>query len=106
MTRRCAYGGHPDWSGLRAKTDAATRPFQLNGCEDPIDAVLCAYIALYAERRPGDVEVYGDFATGYIVTPRLPEPFTDSAQRAASPSACTSQFNRCQYGRIITVASF
>lgn len=40
--------------------------------EDPIDAVVCAYVALYAQRCPADVTIYGDFATGYIVTPSLP----------------------------------
>jgi predicted RNase H-like nuclease len=64
--------GHPDWVQLCADTAAALRPFQLSACEDPIDAVLCAYVALYAERRPDDVKTYGDFAAGYIVTPRLP----------------------------------
>ena len=30
-------------------------PFQLDKAEDPIDAVLCAYIAMYAHHRPDDV---------------------------------------------------
>jgi predicted RNase H-like nuclease len=40
--------------------------------EDPVDAVLCAYIARFAALRPDDVTVYGDTATGAIVTPTLP----------------------------------
>ena len=40
--------------------------------EDPVDAVMCAYVGLLATRRPGDVTVYGDIDTGYIVTPTLP----------------------------------
>ena len=45
---------------------------QLDRDEDPVDAVVCAYVALYWYHRPEDVTVYGDFATGYIVTPTLP----------------------------------
>ena len=58
---------------------AATRPVQLDRDEDPVDAVLCAYVALYWHHRPEELTVYGDFATGYIVTPTLP------AERAAAP---------------------
>jgi predicted RNase H-like nuclease len=29
---------------------------------------------LYAQHCPADVTIYGDFATGYIVTPSLPRP--------------------------------
>ena len=35
--------------------------------------MLCAYIALYRYHRPDDVTTYGDFETGYIVTPTLPD---------------------------------
>ncbi len=64
--------GHGDWLSLRRQVRAAGRKCELRRAEDPIDAVVCAYIALYAERRPSDITVYGDFATGYIVTPTLP----------------------------------
>ena len=37
-----------------------------------MDAVLCAYVALYSVRRPDDVTIYGDADTGYILTPTLP----------------------------------
>jgi predicted RNase H-like nuclease len=50
---------------------AATRKSELRRAEDPIDAVLCAYIARYAATRPQDVTVYGETATGCIVTPTL-----------------------------------
>lgn len=59
------------WVELRHRVEAATRPGQLDQAEDPIDAVLCAYIALYWYQRPEDVTIYGDFGTGYIVTPTL-----------------------------------
>jgi predicted RNase H-like nuclease len=62
-----------DWVALRRRVDAATRPSQLDRDEDPVDAVLCAYVALYWYDRPEDVTIYGDVASGYIVTPSLPE---------------------------------
>jgi predicted RNase H-like nuclease len=60
------------WVELRKRVEAATRPVQLDRDEDPVDAVVCAYVALFSYHRPEDVTLYGDFATGYIVTPTLP----------------------------------
>ena len=34
------------WVELRKRVEAATRPVQLDRDEDPVDAVLCAYVAL------------------------------------------------------------
>jgi ppGpp synthetase/RelA/SpoT-type nucleotidyltranferase len=59
------------WVELRKRVQAATRPSQLDLDEDPVDAVVCAYVALYSYHRPEDVTVYGDFETGYILTPTL-----------------------------------
>ena len=64
---------NPGWIDLKASVIAATRKAQLRRAEDPVDAVLCAYIARYATARPHDVTVYGDVGTGCIVTPRCPE---------------------------------
>jgi predicted RNase H-like nuclease len=64
--------GHDDWAELRRQVVTAQRKSDLRRAEDPIDAVICAYVALYAERCPAGVTIYGDFATGYIVTPSLP----------------------------------
>lgn len=61
------------WVELRKRIEAATRPGQLDRDEDPVDAVLCAYVGLYWYDRPEDVTIYGDFASGYIVTPSLPQ---------------------------------
>jgi predicted RNase H-like nuclease len=72
------------WVELRRRVDAATRPSQLDRDEDPVDAVLCAYVALYWYLRPEDVTIYGDFDSGYIVTPALPEGLTP-ASRGAPP---------------------
>jgi predicted RNase H-like nuclease len=64
--------GHDAWVELRRQVVAAQRKSDLRRAEDPVDAVVCAYVALYAQRCPAGVTVYGDFATGYIVTPSLP----------------------------------
>jgi predicted RNase H-like nuclease/ppGpp synthetase/RelA/SpoT-type nucleotidyltranferase len=64
--------GHEDWQRLRRSVENATRKSELRRAEDPVDAVLCAYVALYSVRRPDDVTLYGDADTGYILTPTLP----------------------------------
>jgi hypothetical protein len=79
---------------LRRNVEEATRPVDLNRAEDPIDAVLCAYVALFADRRPDQVTVYGDYpSNGYILTPSLPggaipapRTTTTSASSAKTPS--------------------
>ena len=71
-TPRLRVNHNVAWVELRNRVAAATRPSQLDRNEDPVDAVLCAYIALYWYHRPEDVTVYGDSETGYIVTPTLP----------------------------------
>jgi predicted RNase H-like nuclease len=63
--------GSADWLALRTAVAHATRKSELRRAEDPVDAVLCAYIARYATARPDDVTIYGDPATGCIVTPTL-----------------------------------
>jgi predicted RNase H-like nuclease len=65
---------HDGWAELRRHVVAAQRKSELRRAEDPVDAVVCAYVALYAQRHPAGVTIYGDFATGYIVTPSLPRP--------------------------------
>ncbi len=64
--------GHDGWIRLRRAVTAAQRKSELRRAEDPVDAVVCAYVALYAQRNPANVTVYGDLDTGYIVTPSLP----------------------------------
>ncbi|MGE2836823.1 bifunctional ribonuclease/(p)ppGpp synthase [Mycobacterium sp. SMC-4] len=61
-----------DWVRLRTDVEKATRKSELRRVEDPVDAVVCAYVAMFAARRPDDVTYYGDAETGYIVTPTLP----------------------------------
>ena len=65
---------HCGWAELRRQVVTAQRKSDLRRAEDPVDAVVCAYVALYAQRCPAAVTTYGDFATGYIVTPSLHRP--------------------------------
>jgi predicted RNase H-like nuclease len=62
---------HPAWAEMRDAVGMATRKSELRRAEDPVDAVVCAYVALFATCRPADVTTYGDAATGCIVTPTL-----------------------------------
>lgn len=59
------------WAGLRRQVETATRKSQLRVVEDQVDAVVCAYVALFADTRPEETATYGDLETGYIVTPAL-----------------------------------
>ena len=69
------------WQTLRAQVEGATRKVDLRRVEDQVDAVVCAYVALFAERWPERTRVYGDFEHGYIVTPAIPD--TQARTRAA-----------------------
>ncbi|MFN8227926.1 MAG: bifunctional ribonuclease/(p)ppGpp synthase [Mycobacterium sp.] len=68
-----------DWVHLRDVVESASRKSELRTAEDPVDAVLCAYVAMFAFRRPADVTTYGDAGTGYIVTPTLPHDLVPAA---------------------------
>ena len=63
--------GDEGWAGLRLAVEGATRKSQLRVVEDQVDAVVCAYVAWYADHHPDRVTRYGDPATGVIVTPTL-----------------------------------
>ena len=69
---RLRVNRNPSWVELRKRVESATRPGHLDRDEDPVDAVICAYVALFRFHRPDDVTTYGDFASGYIITPTLP----------------------------------
>ncbi len=60
------------WRALRSAVERAGRKSELRVVEDQVDAVVCAYVALFAARKPEQTTTYGDFETGYIVTPKLP----------------------------------
>lgn len=60
------------WRALRSTAAGAARKSELKAIEDEIDAIFCAYLAwLWATDR-GQMVVFGDYATGYIVTPTPP----------------------------------
>lgn len=84
-TPRLRVNHNVSWVELRRRIAAATRQGQLDRDEDPVDAVLCAYVALYWYHRPEDVTVYGDFATGYIVTPSLAPDLAPTPRRRTAP---------------------
>lgn len=73
------------WVELRKRVEAARKPVQLDRDEDPVDAVLCAYVGLYWYHRPDEVTIYGDFETGYIVTPSLPPDLSPAPRRRVVP---------------------
>ncbi|HEX9834209.1 MAG TPA: bifunctional ribonuclease/(p)ppGpp synthase [Mycobacterium sp.] len=81
---------HDDWQRLRRSVETATRKSELRRAEDPIDAALCAYVALYSVRRPDDVTVYGELDTGFILTPTLPPGLTPQAAEPIPASARTA----------------
>ncbi len=62
----------PLWDGLAAQVEAAKRKSELRVVEDQVDAVVCAYVARFATCEPDRTTTYGDFESGYIVTPTLP----------------------------------
>lgn len=78
---RLRVNRNPAWVELRKRVEAATRPGHLDRDEDPVDAVVCAYVALYRFHRPDDVTTYGDFASGYIITPTLPGDLAPAPRR-------------------------
>ena len=86
----------PAWSALRNAVVDATRKSGLRVVEDQVDAVVAAYVGLFAERAPERTTTYGDpangYATGYIVTPTLPEGLaaTDRARRGCERRPRTS----------------
>ncbi len=74
------------WTALRRAVEAATRKSELRVAEDQVDAVVCAYVALYADRWPERTTTYGDPETGLIVTPALPDDAGPGPIAAGGPS--------------------
>lgn len=82
------------WVELRRRVAAATKASQLDRDEDPVDAVIAAYVALYWYHRPEDVTIYGDYETGYIVTPTLPASTSTIPERKGSRSSLENRLIR------------
>jgi len=70
----------PGWRTLLEKVEHAQRKSQLREVEDQVDAVVCAYVGMFSAAHPTATTVYGDLATGYIVTPAL-QPGLESPTR-------------------------
>ncbi|WP_394650263.1 DUF429 domain-containing protein [uncultured Deinococcus sp.] len=61
-------------AGLMPPTLDGLRGRGLKNLEDQVDAVVCAYVALYAWTwGAARTEVFGSLEEGYILTPTLPE---------------------------------
>jgi predicted RNase H-like nuclease len=82
------------WVELRKRVEAATRPGQLDRDEDPVDAVVCAYVALYWYHRPEDVTVYGDVGNGYILTPTLSSELVPERRASRDQAALAASLSR------------
>ncbi|MEA5153463.1 DUF429 domain-containing protein [Raineyella sp.] len=95
--------GSTPWQELTEAVRAADRKSELRTVEDRIDAVVCAYVALYAHRRPDDTTVYGDAATGYIVTPALPADLSPEPP-AYAPGAEDPELTRLVRGAVRSYA--
>ncbi|GAA3705147.1 bifunctional ribonuclease/(p)ppGpp synthase [Microlunatus aurantiacus] len=83
-------GTDETWAGLRSQVEGATRKSELRRVEDQVDAVLCAYLAHFVERRPDLITHYGDPETGFIITPTLgaaPAPPVDPVRAAVQEYA-------------------
>jgi predicted RNase H-like nuclease/ppGpp synthetase/RelA/SpoT-type nucleotidyltranferase len=82
--------GSSEWRALVASVESAKRKSDLRRAEDQVDAVVCAYVALFAERHPDLVTTYGDYLTGYVITPTLPpdhQPSPREVGRQGGPPA-------------------
>jgi len=80
--------GSAAWQAVAAGVTNATRKSELRHAEDQLDAVVCAYVAMVAARRPELMTAYGDPEKGRIQTPTLPADLRPSPRKAA-PAAST-----------------
>jgi predicted RNase H-like nuclease/ppGpp synthetase/RelA/SpoT-type nucleotidyltranferase len=78
---------HEGWHRVVSQVRDASRKSELRRAEDQIDAVLCAYVARFAVAHPERTTTYGDLATGYIVTPTLPEGHVPEPRAPREPDA-------------------
>jgi predicted RNase H-like nuclease/ppGpp synthetase/RelA/SpoT-type nucleotidyltranferase len=99
------------WAQLVEAVENATRKSQLRVVEDQIDAVVCAYIGLFATREPAATTTYGDFETGYIVTPTLPDDLVPTRRAVATveavedPVAAAVRVYTAQQGAVIDASA-
>ncbi len=89
--------GAAAWVALRQAAERAGRKSELRVVEDQVDAVVCAYVAMFADRRPERTTTYGDVENGYIVTPTLPDDLVPTPReprrpRAADPATAVRRY--------------
>jgi len=60
------------WHRIRRSAAHASRPVELDGVEDEVDAILCAHLAWVWHNEPARLHVYGDGVDGYIIAPPRP----------------------------------
>ncbi len=77
--------GTAQWVALVEAVEGATTKAGLRRAEDQVDAVVCAYVALFSRVRPDATTTYGDGATGYIVTPSLPSGLEPTPRSRRTP---------------------
>jgi predicted RNase H-like nuclease/ppGpp synthetase/RelA/SpoT-type nucleotidyltranferase len=98
-------GSGSAWTALRELVETATRKSQLRVVEDQVDAVVCAYLALFTATRPAETTTYGDFETGYIVTPTLPADHAPSPRPPKPPAAVSDPVREYTLGHPDRVAA-
>jgi predicted RNase H-like nuclease/ppGpp synthetase/RelA/SpoT-type nucleotidyltranferase len=84
---RLLVDGSAEWRALRTAAETASRKSELRVVEDQVDAVVCAYVAMFAQHRPDLTTTYGDLETGYIVTPTLPDDLQPSPREPRAVTA-------------------
>ena len=92
------------WAALRASVETATRKSELRLAEDQVDAVVCAYVALYADRWPERTTSYGDPESGVIVTPSL-QPGGDTAGEVSDPLRLAIQEYAARHPELVAAAT-
>ena len=92
------------WDALRALVETATRKSQLRVAEDQVDAVVCAYVALHADRWPERTTSYGDPETGVIVTPSL-QAASDTSSDAGDTLRLAVQEYAARHPELVTAAT-
>ena len=78
------------WRALRTQVENATTKADLGRVEDQVDAVVCAYVALFAHRWPARVTTYGSSRAATSSPPRCSTP----TGRSAAPSTPTPSCSR------------
>ncbi len=69
--RPLELGASDRWGVLGSAVDCASRQVDLDRIEDEIDAIFCAHLAWMWLHDRDSMQVFGDRATGSIVTPVL-----------------------------------